>query len=76
LHSGNLIPSLRNCNEEGFCSVNSEEDADRRTASLIADTTIDNIEYKKALLHASSEYILALEEIHETFLQKKGNGTY
>lgn len=46
------------------------------TASLIVGETINNIEYKKALIHASSEYILALEEIHETFIQKKGNGTY
>lgn len=41
------------------------------TASLIVGETINNIEYKKALIHASSEYILALEEIHETFIQKK-----
>ena len=46
------------------------------TASLIVGETINNIEYKKALIHASSEYILALEEIHETFIQKKWNGTY
>ena len=44
------------------------------TASLVAGETIDNIEYKRALIHASSEYVLALEEIHETFLQKKENG--
>ena len=41
------------------------------TAPLVAGETIDNLEYKKALIHASSEYILALEEIHETFLQQK-----
>lgn len=40
------------------------------TASLVSESTIDNIEYKKALIHASSEYILALEKIHKTFLQK------
>lgn len=38
------------------------------TASLVVGETIDNIEYKRLLIHASSEYVLALEEIHKTFL--------
>lgn len=41
------------------------------TASLIVGETVNNIEYKRALIHASSEYVLALEEIHKNFLQKK-----
>ena len=38
------------------------------TASLVAGEFENNTEYTKSLIHASSEYILALEEIHERFL--------
>jgi len=41
------------------------------TASLVAGETVDNYEYTKALIHASSEYILDLENIYEQFCYKK-----
>ena len=45
------------------------------TASLVSEEISDSTGYTQTLIHASSEYILALEKIHKTFLSKKGNGT-
>ncbi len=41
------------------------------TASLVAGETVDNYEYTKALIHASSEYVLALEHIYDSYITKK-----